>query len=69
MGLELSVRVGPQDDSLGEYPMNEDRTCQVAGFWGFNPEPGRFYYYLELFQPLEDDGLQQIASPAHRLEK
>ena len=54
--------VGRQDDGLGEYPLNEDQTCQVARVLGFNPEPSRFYYYLEPFEPLEDDGLQQIAT-------
>jgi len=53
----------PQDDGLGEYPLDEDQTRKVDAVLGFNPEPSRFYYYVEPFEPLEDDGLQQIATP------
>jgi hypothetical protein len=53
---------GAKDDGLGEYPLNDDQTRQVAAVLGFNPEPSRFYYYVEPFEPIEDDGLQQIAT-------
>ncbi|MGC2199714.1 MAG: hypothetical protein WA633_06125, partial [Stellaceae bacterium] len=38
---------GPQDDGLGEYPLDERQTQQIASILDFNPEPDRFYYYLE----------------------
>jgi hypothetical protein len=53
---------GANDDGLGEYPLDDDQTRQVAAVLGFNPEPSRFYYYVEPFEPIEDDGLQQIAA-------
>jgi hypothetical protein len=53
---------GPQDDGLGEYPLDEDQAGRIAAILGFNPEPSRFYYYVEPFESLEDDGLQQIAA-------
>jgi hypothetical protein len=56
---------GPKDDGLGEYLLDEDQTRQVASILGFNPEPNRFYYYVEPFEPQEDDGLQQTASATH----
>jgi hypothetical protein len=56
---------GPQDDGLGEYPLDEGQTREVARILGFNPEPGRFYYYVEPYESPEDNGLQQIASAAH----
>jgi hypothetical protein len=49
---------GPQDDGLGEYPLDEAQTRQVARILDFNPEPDRFYYYVEPYEPPEDDGLQ-----------
>jgi hypothetical protein len=50
---------GPQDDGRGEYLLNEDQTELIANILGFNPEPTRFYYYVEPYEPMEDDGLQQ----------
>ena len=56
---------GPKDDGLGEYPLNEAQTRQVAQILDFNPEPNRFYYYFEPYEPPEDDdGLQRIAKAA-----
>lgn len=52
---------GPQDDGLGEYPLDEEQTRQIARILGFNPEPSHFYYYIEPYEPPEDDGLQQAA--------
>jgi hypothetical protein len=49
---------GPQDDGLGEYPLDEAQTLQVANILGFNSDPGHFYYYIEPYEPPEDDGLQ-----------
>ena len=54
----------PQDDGLGEYLLDEEQTKQVANVLGFNPEPNRFYYYVEPYEPPEDDGLQQAATGA-----
>jgi len=55
---------GPQDDGLGEYPLDEAQTRQVARILDFNPEPGRFYYYVEPYEPSEDDGLQPTPKAA-----
>jgi hypothetical protein len=55
---------GSQDDGLGEYPLDEGQTQQVAGVLGFNPDPDHFYYYVEPYEPPEDDGLQQTANIA-----
>jgi hypothetical protein len=49
----------PQDDGLGEYLLDEEQTVEIAGLLGFHPEPNRFYYYVEPYEPLEDSGLQQ----------
>ena len=66
--LEAVKRIagfGPQDDCLGEYPLDEGQTRQVARILDFNPEPDRFYYYVEPHEPPEeDDGLQRIAKAA-----
>ena len=43
--------LGPQDDGLGEYPLDEEQTRQVARILSFNPEPGHFYYYIEPYEP------------------
>ncbi len=53
---------GPQDDGLGEYLLDEEQILEVARILGFKPEPNRFYYYVEPYEPPEDDGLQQIAN-------
>jgi hypothetical protein len=50
----------PQDDGLGEYPPDEEQTRKVARILRFHPEPDKFYYYVEPYEPPEDDGLQQI---------
>ena len=52
----------PRDDGLGEYPLDEEQTRRVARTLEFNPEPDRFYYYIEPYEPPEDDGLQQTAA-------
>jgi hypothetical protein len=65
--LEQVKRVagfGRQDDGLGEYPLNEAQTRQVARILDFNPEPDRFYYYVEPYEPPEDDGLQPTPKAA-----
>jgi hypothetical protein len=46
---------GRQDDGLGEYPLDEVQTRQVARILNFNPEPGRFYYYVQPYESPEDD--------------
>lgn len=48
----------PQDDGLGEYPLDEEQTREVAALLGFHPEPGRFHYCAEPYEPPEDTGLQ-----------
>jgi hypothetical protein len=56
---------GPNDDGLGEYPLDEAQTRQVARILDFNPEPDRFYYYVEPYKPpKDDDGLQPITKAA-----
>ena len=54
----------PQDDGLGEYPLDEAQTHQVAKVLGFRAEPERFYYCMEPYDPPEDSGFQQEASTA-----
>ena len=49
----------PQDDGLGEYLLDEQQTRQVAQLMGFHPEPERFFYYVEPYEPVGDDGFQQ----------
>jgi hypothetical protein len=49
----------PQDDGLGEYPLDDAQARQVAKILGFRPEPDRFYYYVEPYDPPEDSGLEQ----------
>jgi hypothetical protein len=48
----------PDHDGLGEYPLDEEQTRAIAKILGFHPDPGRFYYYVEPYEPPEDDGLQ-----------
>ena len=48
----------PQDDGLGEYPLNEEQTRRIAKIMGFHAEPDQFYYCIEPYEPAEDDGLQ-----------
>jgi hypothetical protein len=55
---------GPQDDGLGEYPLNDAQARQVAKILDFNPEPDRFYYYIEPYEPPKDDGLQPVDKAA-----
>ena len=50
---------GHEDDGLGEYPLDEQQTGQVAKILGFSPEPDRFFYYVEPYDPPEDSGFQQ----------
>ncbi len=50
----------PQDDGLGEYPLDDNQTHKVAKALGFQPEPDRFYYYVEPYDPPEDSGFQQM---------
>jgi len=49
----------PQDDGLGEYPLDEEQTREIAALLGFCPEPDRFYYAVEPYEPPEDTGLQE----------
>jgi hypothetical protein len=50
-----------KDDGLGEYPLDEVQTKQVAKILGFRPESDRFYYHVEPYDPPEDSGFQQDA--------
>ena len=54
----------PDDDGLGEYLMDEAQTKRVAKILGFKPETGRFYYYIEPYDPPEDCGFQQEMTSA-----
>ena len=54
----------PDHDGLGEYLLDEEQTRAVARVLGFRPDPRRFYYYVEPYEPPEDDGLQQAPDSA-----
>ena len=49
----------PQDDGLGEYPLDDEQTRQVATVLGFRPEPDRLYYSFEPYDPPEDSGFRE----------
>jgi hypothetical protein len=49
----------PQDDGLGEYPLDEEQTRKIARLLGFRPEPERFFYYIEPYEPPEDSGFRE----------
>jgi hypothetical protein len=55
---------GPQDDGLGEYPLDEEQTRQIAGILDFKADPEHFYYYVEPYEPPEDNGLQHTTNEA-----
>jgi hypothetical protein len=55
---------GPLDDGLGEYPLDDGQTRQVAQILHFTPELDRFYYYIEPYEPPKDDGLEPTAKAA-----
>jgi hypothetical protein len=46
----------PKDDGLGEYPLDETQTKQVAKILGFRPEADKFYYSVEPYDPPSDSG-------------
>jgi hypothetical protein len=48
-----------EDDGLGEYPLDETQTKQVAKILGFRPEADKFYYSVEPYDPPDDSGFQQ----------
>jgi hypothetical protein len=52
----------PQDDGLGEYPLDEEQTRQVGKILGFKPAPAKFYYCVEPYDPPEDSGFEQETS-------
>ncbi len=52
----------PQDDGLGEYPLDIDQTREVGKVLGFRPESDKFHYYVEPYDPPEDSGFQQETS-------
>jgi hypothetical protein len=49
----------PQDDGLGEYPLDERQTRKIAQLMGFKPEPDKFLYYVEPYEPVNDDSFRQ----------
>lgn len=53
----------PQDDGLGEYPLDAEQTRQIARLLEFRAEPEGFYYYVEPYEQPEDNGLVQEAAP------
>jgi hypothetical protein len=55
----------PQDDGLGEYPLDEEQTRQVATILGFRPEPDRFDYCVEPYDPPDDSGFQEQTAGAN----
>jgi hypothetical protein len=48
----------PQDEGLGDYELDKEQAKQVAKILGFRPEPDRFYYYVEPYDPPEDSGFE-----------
>jgi hypothetical protein len=48
-----------QDDGLGEYPLDERQAREIAKILGFRPEPERFYYSVEPYDPPADTGFRQ----------
>jgi hypothetical protein len=52
----------PEDDGLGEYPLDETQTKRVAKILGFRPEADRFYCYIEPYDPPEDCGFQETSA-------
>jgi hypothetical protein len=54
----------PNDDGQGEYLLDEEQLRRIAQQLEFRPEPEKFYYYVEPYQPPEDDGLQQTVGEA-----
>jgi hypothetical protein len=63
--IKIIAGLQPQDDGLGEYPLDEKQTRQVATILGFRPEPERFYYSVEPFDPPEDTGFQEQTTGAN----
>jgi hypothetical protein len=49
----------PQDDGLGEDPLDEEQTRHVASVPGFRPEPDSFCYRVEPCDPPDDSGFQE----------
>jgi len=49
----------PQDDGLGEYPLDDEQTDKVANLLGFRPETERFYYYVEPYDAPEKIGFDE----------
>jgi len=41
----------PQDDGLGEYPLDEEQTQKIARILNFQPETSRLYYAVEPYDP------------------
>jgi hypothetical protein len=56
--------VHPQDDGLGEYPLDDAQTRELGRVLGFGPMPDLFYYYFEPYEPTEHDGLEQPQAEA-----
>ena len=54
----------PRDDGLGEHPLDETQTKQVAKILGFRPETDRFFCYIEPYDPPEDSGFQDLNVPS-----
>jgi hypothetical protein len=48
----------PEDDGLGEYPLDDAQTTKIAKVLGFRPEVDRFFYYVEPYDPPDDSGFQ-----------
>ncbi|HEV8678560.1 MAG TPA: hypothetical protein VGQ90_04225 [Stellaceae bacterium] len=51
-----------EDDGLGEYPLDEKQTRQVAKILGFKPKTDRFFYHVEPYDPPEDSGFREPVS-------
>ena len=56
--------VQPQDDGLGDYRLDDRQAREIGRILGFCAEPDSFYYFLEPYEPIENDGLQQSQAEA-----
>ena len=52
----------PDDDGLGEYPLDDDRARKVARVLGFRAEPERFFYYVEPYEPPDSGFRERVAT-------
>ena len=54
----------PRHDGLGEYPLDPKQTQKIGKILGFTPEPEKFHYSVEPYDPPEDSGFAPEPSSA-----